>query len=322
MRQLNRWFDDNPVDLAYVSMLKHDAYTAVGAGERLGFPVILRPEGAGATGDIAWQSWGNFGKIIGYRCRRATAFVAISQAVEDELLRWWDHGRVQSAGWRRTESTMQQVPQIMAIPNGVPIPEVAWQPRPAWQSTPRAVFVGRLANEKGLDTLISAWPVVRAKYPRACLTLLGEGPHRPLLEAQVKTIGMTLGRHQAVDLAGTASDPTEVLRQADLFILPSREEGMSIALLEAMALGVPVVCSSISGNRRVVEDFRHGRLAPVDDCSGLARVIIDQWNNFDRAVDMGRAARSHVAQEFSIQVIARRHMRLFQDIVAEYRCRR
>ncbi len=85
MRNLRRWFQENGVDLAYVSMLKHDAYVVVGAGEKSRFPVILRPEGAGATGDVAWQSWGNFGRLIGLRCRRAAAFVAISEAVQKEL---------------------------------------------------------------------------------------------------------------------------------------------------------------------------------------------------------------------------------------------
>ena len=73
MHNLERWFYENQVDLAYVSMLKHDAHVAVMAGERLGFPVVLRPEGAGATGDLAWQSWGHFGRSIGLACRRANA---------------------------------------------------------------------------------------------------------------------------------------------------------------------------------------------------------------------------------------------------------
>ena len=57
-------------------------------------------------------------------------------------------------------------------------------------------------------------------------------------------------------------DATAALREADLFVLPSREEGMSIALLEAMALGIPLVASSIPGNCRLVSDFQHGRLVP------------------------------------------------------------
>ena len=85
---------------------------------------------------------------------------------------------------------------------------------------------------------------------------------RPMLEESATALGMSLGPGQAVEMPGTTADPGQALRGADLFVLPSREEGMSIALLEAMALGIPLVASSIPGNRRVVGDFKHGRLAP------------------------------------------------------------
>jgi glycosyltransferase involved in cell wall biosynthesis len=305
MRNLARWFDRNPIDLAYVSMLKHDSYVAVGAGQRLGFPVVLRPEGAGATGDIAWQSWGRFGRRIGRRCRDASAFVAISKAIEDELHRAWLTGTL------RTSQSLRIVP----IPNGVPVPPVPWQRRLDWRAEPRAAFVGRLAPEKGLDTLIDAWPAVRSAHPGARLILIGEGPERPALEAKARSLGLTLGPGHAVEMAGTSADPTAALRDADLFVLPSREEGMSIALLEAMALGIPLVASSIPGNRRIVGDFKHGRLAPPDDPEALARAINEQWTNFDRAFHMSRAARGRVEQEFSIRIVARKHLELFSSLV-------
>ena len=113
--------------------------------------------------------------------------------------------------------------------------------------------------------------------------------------------------------------PRAALRDADLFVLPSREEGMSIALLEAMALGIPLVASSIPGNRRIVGDFKHGRLAPPDDPAGLARVIIEQWADFDRAFHMSRAARGRVEQEFSIRIVARKHLELFSDLMQRSR---
>ncbi len=311
MRNLERWFRENPVDLAYVSMLKHDAYTVLEAGRRLGFPVVLRPEGAGATGDVAWQSWGNFGRRIGLRCRLADAFVAISPSVEQELRDAWRSGTMRLSLSHEIFHRIPGEPPIVPISNGVPLPETCWQQRSPWRDTPRAMFVGRLAPEKGLDTLIDAWPSVRVKYPEARLTLIGEGPERPALEARVKALDLG----QAVELPGTWPDATEALRGADLFVLPSREEGMSIALLEAMALGIPLVASSIAGNRRLVTDSEHGRLVLVDDSQALARVIIEQWNDFDRAIHMSRAARYRVEQEFSIQTMARRHIELFQELL-------
>lgn len=319
MHNLTRWFYENPVDLAYVSMLKHDAYCVIGVGERLGFPVVLRPEGAGATGDIAWQSWGNFGGMIGRRCRQARAFVTISKAIEQELRNSFRAGAMRPPRSRRADHGKEESPRIVAIPNGVPVPGRAWQRRLDWRCTPRAIFVGRLAPEKGLDVLIAAWPLVRAQYPQARLTLIGEGPQRPALEEMVRTLGMMLGPGQAIDMPGAAPEPSEMMRGADLFILPSREEGMSIALLEAMALGIPLVASSIAGNRRLVSDFKHGRLAPPDDPKALAGVIIDQWDNFDRAFHMSRAARSRVEQEFSIHAVARHHLALFENILQNHR---
>jgi glycosyltransferase involved in cell wall biosynthesis len=317
MCNLRRWFEQNPVDLAYVSMLKHDAYVLVGAAKRLDFRVVLRPEGAGPTGDVVWQSWGNFGRTIGLRCRRADAFVAISKSIENELREAWRTGTMRSSRSADVDHHALEAPRIVAIPNGVPVPEKAWQRRTEWRASPRAMFVGRLAPEKGLDTVINAWPLVRAVYPDARLILIGEGPQRGALEDRAKALHLTLGPGQAVELPGASADPTKALRDADLFVLASREEGMSIALLEAMALGIPLVASSIHGNRQLVNDFEHGRLAPPGDPEGLARVIIDQWGDFDRAFQMSRAARNRVAQEFSIQRIARKHLELFQEIVGQ-----
>jgi glycosyltransferase involved in cell wall biosynthesis len=317
MKALETWFRWNRVDLAYVSMLKHDAYATLRAARRAGFPVVLRPEGAGATGDVAWQSWGHFGRRIGRRCRYADAFVTISKAIESEMSEAWKTGTLRPSPFDEMFRRTPQAPSLVSIPNGVPIPATAWQRRPEWRTAPRAVFVGRLAAEKGLDTLIDAWPTVLEHHPRAKLTLIGEGPERPALEARAASLGLTPG----VEIAfpGVAADVTAALREADLFVLPSREEGMSIALLEAMALGIPLVASAIPGNRRIVSDFKHGRLAPADDPNGLARVIIEQWENFDRAFHMSRAARSRVEQEFSIRAVARQHLKLFESLAAKKR---
>ena len=292
MRELSRWFARNRVDLAYVSMLKHDAYVVVGEGSRRGFPVVLRPEGAGATGDLAWQKWGRFGRRIAQRCRRADALVAISPAVRGELeLEGYDPAR------------------IFDLPNGVPVPEVPWHPRGDPDSL-LAAFVGRLAPEKGLDALVDAWPMVLEQRPEARLTLIGEGPERSPLEARIARLG--LGR--SVELPGISSDPSSLLRESDLFVLPSREEGMSIALLEAMALGIPSVASAIPGNLALMTEGVHGRLARLDDPPALARAILDHRAD-PLAPSMAEAARRRVLEHYSIAAVARRHLELFARLV-------
>ena len=299
MRSLSRWFARNRVDLAYVSMLKHDAYAVVGEGRRRGFPVVLRPEGAGATGDLAWQAWGRFGRSIGRRCRRADAFVAISPAVRAELV---DGG--------------YDPARIVDLPNGVPVPAVPWRPRGEPGSSLRVAFVGRLAEEKGLSALVDAWPIVLASDPGAHLTLIGEGPERARLEGQIARLGIG----DAVDLPGVSSRPTSLLRENDLFVLPSREEGMSIALLEAMALGIPSVASAIPGNLALMTDGVHGRLAPPDDPPALARAILDHRAD-PRSIEMAAAARLRVIEHYSIEAVARRHLELFDRLVAGGRMR-
>src|SRR5262249_53298562 len=118
MRNLEWWFRQNAIDLAYVSMLKHDAYVATKVGRANGFPVVLRPEGAGPTGDIAWQSWGNFGRRIGIQCRQADAFVAISKPIADELREAWQTGTMRPRRKRNSRECSQAALRIIAISNG------------------------------------------------------------------------------------------------------------------------------------------------------------------------------------------------------------
>jgi glycosyltransferase involved in cell wall biosynthesis len=295
MRNLKHTLERDPPDVAYVSMLKHDAYVAVGAGQRLGFPVVLRPEGAGATGDVAWQAWGRFGRRIAARCQQAEAFVAISRAVRDELA---------AAGYDPA--------RIVDLPNGVPVPATPWNRREGWRDAPRGAFVGRLAPEKDLPTLLRAWAIVRRTHANARLTLVGHGPERPALEALIAELGLA----GAVEITGAVGDVEARLRAADLFVLPSREEGMSVALLEAMALGIPLVATAIPGNRKLVTDFKHGRLVPPGDPEALARAVHEQFAGFDRAIHMGRAARALVERTYAIEAVARRHIELFRRLAA------
>lgn len=310
MRALACWLRDHrgQFDLVYVSMLKHDAYAVLGAvGNQV--PVVLRPEGTGATGDVQWQQQARFGRMIARRGRQAAALVAIAPRVREELI----------AASYPTE-------RIHAIANGVPIPPPRDRPMKALAraellqasplldvapTAPLVVYVGRLHASKGLATLIAAWPQVAARWPAARLWLVGEGPARVELESQIESLGL---RGQVV-LAGCFDTVSDVYLAADAFVLPSHEELMSMALLEAMAAGLPIVASDIPGNRHLIAPGDQGLLVPVGDEAALGAAIIRLLGDRDAAACMGLAARRRAAENFSLARMTDAHLELFNRLI-------
>ncbi|MBX3560575.1 MAG: glycosyltransferase [Sphingomonas sp.] len=147
--------------------------------------------------------------------------------------------------------------------------EVPDHPWLADKGLPVVLGVGRLSPEKGFDVLIGAF--ARLRESRAArLVLLGEGQERAALERLVDRLGVG----DSVALPGFAANPFAAMRRADVFVLPSRFEGMPGALIQAMACGTPVVSSDChSGPRAVLEDGKWGALVPVEDELALARAI-------------------------------------------------
>ncbi len=308
MRGIRRWLKAHrgEYDLVYVSMLKHDAYAAVGAGRKLGFPVALRAEGGGLTGDAAWQRNERFGKWIRRRCRLADAIVAPSPAIQQELA-----------------ASAYDVDRLHVIASGVSVwpersPQTRMEAREALagahavlslgRDTKLAVFTGRLALEKGLMSLVDAWARVLKSRSNTRLWLVGEGPIRDKLAAEIERLQI---RGRCV-LVGSFDCVEEVLAAADVFVLPSREEGMSIALLEAMASGLPIVATDIPGNRALIASGEHGLLVPPDDPAALAGAINSLLDAPSRAAHYGEAARGRVERHFALSTMVGRHVDLFE----------
>jgi glycosyltransferase involved in cell wall biosynthesis len=311
MQAVGRWLRDNRAafDLAYVSMLKHDAYAAVTAAQRAAFPVVLRAEGAGVTGDCFWQLEATCGARIKRRCLLADAFVAPSPTIERELI---------AAGYARE--------RIHYLPNGVSLPETndeAGRQRsrialaeadPALKigpDTPLAVYTGRLHEMKGLEYLVRAWPRVLERVPRARLWLVGDGPDRSRLNELIGALGLP----GSVSLAGPFDDVEDCLRAANLFVLPSLEEGMSIALLEAMAMALPVVATAIAANEVLITDEVCGRLVPKGDCVALARTIADLLTAPAAATRLAEEAHRRVRTTYSLDRTVDAHLELFRRLV-------
>jgi len=136
---------------------------------------------------------------------------------------------------------------------------------------PHLVTAGRLSREKGFDLLLAAMPSVLEHFPQARLTLLGEGPLAAALNAQSRQLGLS----EVVDFPGFQHNPWRYFRHADLFVLPSRYEGLPNALLEALAVGTPVVATDCPGGLREIQACcKQIVLVPPEDPRALAEAIV------------------------------------------------
>lgn len=200
---------------------------------------------------------------------------------------------------------------ISQIPNGI---EVAGSLHKATyrKELSSVIFVGNLGQQpaKGIDILLKAWVDVHARMPGAILQIVGEGP---VDEYQAYSTSIGLGH--SVVFMGKRSDITKLLIDADVFVLPSRREGMPNALMEAMLAGLPSIATDISGCQDLISNGLNGVLVAPVDINGLSAAIESLLNNAAEAERMGRAARETMVNEFSLDRVAGLYKQLYQDLL-------
>ena len=167
---------------------------------------------------------------------------------------------------------------------------------------PLVVGIGRLEHQKGFDLLVRAHAAALATGAAHRLLILGEGVDRRALERLAADLGVAASVH----LPGFRPDPLPVLAAADLFVLPSRWEGMGQSLAEALLLGVPIVAADcVAGPRLLLADGAHGDLVPVEDVDALAGAITEHLAAPERLREAARMGGTWAREHLEIDRAAR-----------------
>ena len=154
-------------------------------------------------------------------------------------------------------------------------------------------------------------PAIVQRFPNVHLLIAGEGPHRPVLEQQIRTLG--LAPH--VTLLGARGDVPLLLQAADLFVFPSHYEGHSGALVEAMFARRPIVAADTEVHRETIEHGRTGRLFRLRDVADLGEQVLWMLEHPQEAATLGEQARQDALQRFDIRVVARQHEELYHMVM-------
>jgi len=248
-------------------------------------------------GALDVEPW--YSSLIKRRAARLTdTVVAVSEPLAQVLIR--THG-IDAA-------------KVCVLPNGVDSERFSPGPRPdllsAWGIGPESLVIGhvaRLAPVKNQPLLLEAFARVRATRPDARLVIVGDGPERELLSNRIAALGLT----DSVHMIGEHRDVPGLLRSFDIFVLPSKAEGTSMSVLEAMAAGVPVVATAVGGTPALLDGGRCGDLVAANDVGGLADALVRLLGDTRRRHDLAASARQRVIDHYDEQAVADRYESLY-----------
>lgn len=220
---------------------------------------------------------------------RATRIIAVSDAVA------------------KSAATIAVSSRIETIPNGIETARflrgdagTRGQTRYAhhvFDAAPIIVCLSRLSPEKDVTNLLEAFALILPDFPDARLLIAGDGKLRPTLQWHIELLG--IGKSATLLGAVSREAVVELLSAADIFALSSREEGLSLAVLEAMAAGLPVVATRIGGLPEAVADGVTGLLAPAQNPEAFAAQLTKLLSDVPLRMRMGEAGRSRVLERFT-----------------------
>jgi glycosyltransferase involved in cell wall biosynthesis len=315
-------------DLVFVTQISPHALGPALASQVRRIPLVLRPiEHGELSGDISNQMLSktaiaedlirfvmNAARQWAYR--RATRMIVVSKGLEREALNF---GFPPAA--------------LVPIPNAIDM--TRFRPATAEQRVTLrgelglppdgevVVWVGRLVRKKGLETMIDAWSGLTHIHPRTLLLIVGAGPGTGHIHDAEETLRASVaarGLQASVKLTGPVPDVERYLRASDLFVFTSEAEGFGVALVEAMACGLPVITSRIEGAAAdLVDDGREGLKFDVGNACQLRTCLAKLLSEPESRLRMGSAGSARVKGTLDVECIAVSYERLFKAIVEDTR---
>jgi glycosyltransferase involved in cell wall biosynthesis len=179
------------------------------------------------------------------------------------------------------------------------------------ENTPLVMQVARFHPVKDHETSVRAFARVVEAMPEAQLCLVGDGQERAATEA----LAAELGIHDHVLFLGTRSDVDKLIPAADVFVLSSLSEGVSVTLLEAMATGLPIAATGVGGNPEVVEHGMTGLLSPRGDDRALAANLVTLLQDPAQRQAFGRAGRARLLDMFTQERMHREYADLYGQLL-------
>ncbi len=242
------------------------------------------------------------GRRFGHTFKERLYFAAASRLANKIVPVSDDTGvRCQKTGWLEEQ-------KVQRIWNGIDLERFTFR---EVTLEPKAISVGRLSAEKDYEMLLLATALVVKERPDFQLTLVGDGRERGALAQLTQAFNLT----DNVTFTGERSDIPELLAEHGFYICSSKTEGISLTILEAMAVGLPVLATDVGGNPEIVVPEETGRLVIKEEPEVMAQEILKMCDQTGRRREMGRNGRARVEQNFDIRGMVDEYEHLYLDVL-------
>ena len=290
-------------DVWHVHQYGFHAVLAVALGKLMHRPVVLKVTSSAAMGIERAMGDGIVGRTLRFFHLRVSACLAVSEETREEAIRFGI-----------------PVQRIHLIPDGLdgrqfhpasPEERAAARCALGLDCEQLALYVGRLSAEKNPVGLLDAWAAVDTKAREgALLALVGDGPDQDQVHARARTPNLA----GSVHLAGERNDVATWYRAADLYVISSHIEGLSISMIEALASGLPVISTRVSGSSILVESPAAGLVVDVGNVEKLADAMEALLSDESKRIRLGENARLTFETRFSLETLTQKMIFLYKAL--------